>query len=251
MIDTVATAGMPMVATGNNGGSDMGGGQWIWAIVLIALLGGGGFGGNRGDGNAEVNGRFNALENQIQGVNAIAETRATHDMACETNLNVSKEAGMLCRDILTNQYQTSIQMKDLQMAQQNCCCETKGAIADAKFSNERNSWDISRQMSDGFCGTNLAVERGNNAVISTVMAENQKTRDMMMADKIEALRDQLNSARMDAALCGQSANIVNTLRPYPQPSYITYNPGQSFFPPQPAIAAAQAYGACGVGCGAY
>lgn len=251
MIDTVATAGMPMVATGNNGGSDMGGGQWIWAIVLIALLGGGGFGGNKGGDTAELNGRFNSLENQIQGVNAIAETRAVHDMVCDTNMNVSKEAGLLCRDVLENQYATSIQMKDMQMAFQTGNCDTKGAIADAKFAAERNSWDLSRQVSDCCCSTNLNMERGNNAVISTVMAENQKTRDMMMADKIEALRDQLNSARMDAALCGQSANIVNTLRPYPQPTYVTYNPQQSFFPPQPAVGAAQAYGACGVGCGGY
>lgn len=219
-------------------------------ILLLALLGGG-FGGNRGEGNAEVNGRFNALENQIASQNALAETRATHDMACQTNLNVSKEAGLLCRDILENQYAAAIQMKDMQMANQNCCCETKGAIADAKFSAERNSWDISRQISDGTCATNLNMERGNNALLGTIMAEAQKTRDLLTADKIEALRDQLNAERMNAALCGQSANLVNTLRPYPAPSYITYNPQQSFFPPQPSIGAAQAYGACGVGCGAY
>lgn len=127
MIDAVSGGGAPFLATGNGGNdSGFGGSGAIWAIVLLALLGGG-FNRGHGDGcgreavdNAEVNARFNSLENQISNVNDMAEIRATYKEACETNMNVTAQGRDNIIATTEAKYDTALQLKDMQAAAAAC-----------------------------------------------------------------------------------------------------------------------------------
>lgn len=114
MIDAISTGaqGQPSFITGNGGGDGMG--SSIWAIVLIALLGfgRGGCGGN--DVSNEVD--FAEINNRIDNVNALAEQRATLKESCDTHMAVLN----LGREGVENKYETSLQLKDMQMANAQC-----------------------------------------------------------------------------------------------------------------------------------
>ena len=134
-----------------SGGSEGGfGSTWIIALLFMAIMPMmmGGVCGNRGDSNAEINGRFNSLENQVQGINTIAETRATHDMACRGVETTVKEAGLLCRDIEEGKYQNAMQMNGLQNTIQGGFYETARTIDQSGFANQRGQWEISKQLSE-------------------------------------------------------------------------------------------------------
>lgn len=249
MVDTVGS-GMPFVATGN-GGNDggFGGGGAIWAIVLIALLG---FNrGGRGDGDCAQDAVNNAeLNDRIDNVNALAEQRANLKETCETNMNVSKTGAGLEREILESKYDTAIQLKDLQAAQASCCCETQRSIDRSMFENAKGQWDISRQIADCCCSTNLAAERNTNAIIANQTAGTQRIVDLMTADKIESLRDQLSNERLKASQCAQNEYLVRALGPQtPVPAYVTYPNCSPVFPPAVAASSNAVYGAFGLNGG--
>lgn len=60
----------------------------------------------------------------------------------------------------------------------------------------------------------------------------------MTANVMQELRDQLQAAQLQLGTLAQTSNIINAVRPFPQPAYITCSPYQS---------ATSVYG-CG-GCG--
>ena len=88
----------------------------------------------------------------------------------------------------------------------DCCCSTKGAIADLKYANERQTCDI----------------------INAINAGNQRLVDIYTNDKIETLNRKLSTAEAQLSNNAQSRYIVDTvldkLSPCPKPAYITPNP---------------------------
>ena len=77
-----------------------------------------------------------------------------------------------------------------------------------------------------------------------VLKHGEKTRAVLIANQIQDLRDKLadrdrdlQTANFQLSQQAQSANLIGTLRPYPQPAYITNSPYQSI--------AANVAGACG------
>lgn len=158
-------------------------------IVLIALLGfgRGGCGGN--DVSNEVD--FAEINNRIDNVNALAEQRATLKESCDTHMAVLN----LGREGVENKYETSLQLKDMQMANAECCCST-----------------------------NLNIERTACATNAAIHAEGEATRALITADKIEALRDKLNEYQLRESQCNQNAYLINALRPFPQPAWNVSNP---------------------------
>lgn len=205
-----------MVASGGGDGG-FGGGGAIWAIVLIALLG---FNrnGNCGDGgcgreaidNAELNARFNSLEGQIQNVNDLAAVRETYKEACETNMNVTQQGSNVLAAVAEAKFDNAIIAKDAQLSAQACCCETNRNVDSVK-------WEI---------------ERGNCGIMGAIHAEGEATRALLTADKIESLRDKLQEYQLRESQCAQNATLINALRPYPQPTYITCNPQTVAYPTQ-------------------
>ena len=46
----------------------------------------------------------------------------------------------------------------------------------------------------------------------------------MTNDKIESLRTELQAAQLQLGNISQTSTLINALRPYPQPAYITCSP---------------------------
>lgn len=183
MIDV---GGTPVIASGGDG---MGGGMGIWAILLLALLGGNGFGGGaRGETdiiNDNINSRFSSLEgmnesrfmaqaNNIAHIEALEATRDNQDAICTTQ-----------RMILEQGQATTLLAKNSEIEALKCCCETQ------------------TQMAAGF-----------NALA-------QK----MDANEIQTLRDRVTALQLDQSQCAQNAYLTQALRPYPVPAFGSCNPG--------------------------
>ena len=80
--------------------------------------------------------------------------------------------------------------------------------------------------------------------IDSLKGIGEKTRAVLIANQIQDLRDKLadrdrdlQTANFQLSQQAQSAALIGTLRPYPQPAYITNSPYQSI--------AANVAGACG------
>lgn len=198
----------------NNGWND-----WSWIIglaVVGGIFGNGGFGfgnnGNRGNcaTQADLSAGFNnsavlsnlndiilgqaQMQNFInQGFNGVQNTLTTSFANLNTNLcslgyNQAQLVNGLSRELA------------------DCCCSTKGAIADLKYANERQTCDI----------------------INAINAGNQRLVDIYTSDKIETLNRKLSTAEAQLSNNAQSRYIVDTvldkLSPCPSPAYIVPNP---------------------------
>ena len=203
----------------NNSGFGFGGG-WegiIGLLVVAGLFGGGwggfGFGGNRGGSpatqadlsagfaNSEIMSDLNdIILGQAQMQNFINQGFAGLNSTINTGFAGVNNA--ICT--LGYQNQAGFNALSTQLAQ--CCCDTRSAIADVKYSNERNTCEI----------------------INAINAGNQRLVDIYTNDKIETLNRKLSTAEAQLSNNAQSRYIVDTvldkLSPCPKPAYITPNP---------------------------
>lgn len=211
------------------GGGDcmggFGGGGFIWAFLIFALLmgGGNGFGwGNNGFANAigyenlatsnEVQRGFdnqNVMANQRETLAAINDASArgiaaTNQVYHDVVQNLGDKYSELARDI------ASVNASVAQgIANQNeCCCSTKMVLA------------------DGFAQTNANIAQNryesamNTAAINaTTTAQTQKILDALAQNKIETLQGKVNQLELDRAM----SNVVR------YPTAMTYGAGPSPF----------------------
>lgn len=172
-------------------------------LVWLALLGNGGiFGG--GGNNAATQGMVTRAElydgfnnNQID--NGI---RGLSSGLCEgfyaMNNGMMQGFNGISRELCDNRF-----------ASQQCCCETNRNIDNVRFDAAKNTCDIT----------------------SAIHAEGEATRALINANTMQELRDRLENrdrelmtANFQISQQAQSANLINTLRPVPQPAYITCSP---------------------------
>ena len=97
-------------------------------------------------------------------------------------------------------------------AQQNCCCEIKGGIKDLSAECYRNTCEIT----------------------TAIHAEGEATRALINSNTMQELRDKLaerdrdlQTVQFQLSQQAQNATLIGTLRPFPQPAYITCSPYQS------------------------
>lgn len=97
-------------------------------------------------------------------------------------------------------------------AQQNCCCEIKGGIKDLSAEGYKNTCEIT----------------------TAIHAEGEATRALINSNTMQELRDkladrdrELQTANFQLSQQTQNATLIGTLRPFPQPAYITCSPYQS------------------------
>lgn len=212
------------VSGGYGDGFGCGGGMWfMWLIAIFALMGGGGFGfGNRGNGltQAEMQQGFNHQDEmgQLRGITyGLADSTYAlnnsmlHGQA-ELGRNIMQGNYGLEKTMMQNGWGISQQLNENRFAQQNCCCETNRNIDSVKAENYQNTCKIT----------------------TAIHEEAEKTRGLITANTMQELRDRLadrdrdlQTARFNLSQTIQSAAIVNQLRPYPQPAYITASPYQS------------------------
>ena len=211
----------PMYGGGGNGfgfGND-GGAFWLLVLFLFAFNGGwgNGFGGGgampyvvnndvqRGFDQSAIMGSLNGITSAIANGFANAEISRAN-----TNTNTLQS------------------LWSMQMAQQQCCCDTRASIADLKYT-----------VATEACADRQAVNEGVRDIITSNTASTQAILDKLCQleldaknDKIADLERQLTMATMQAAQTAQiladnsrqTAALEDYLNPVPRPAYVVQNP---------------------------
>ena len=230
---------VPYVANGNCGNyNNNGWNDWSWIIGLIAVAGlfGGGFGGglfgNRGGSpatQADLSAGF-ANSEIMSDLNDIILGQATMQNFINqgfAGLNSTINTGFagVNNAICTLGYQNQAGFNALSTQIAQCCCDTRSAIADVKYSNERNTCDIIRAGQDN---TRAILDYLTTEKISSLQAENS------------GLKAQISNER-------QSAYIIDALAPKcPQPAYVVQPAQPVTFPTNCCGNVAYAnFGGCG------
>ena len=209
----------------NNGGWGNGawGAEWLWIIVLFALFGnkGWGFGGNGG-------GNLNYELGKVATSNDVAVGFAQNATLSSLNDLKLGQAGIqqtLCQgfsgiNTAVLQAQNGIQNAICQLGyeQQNCCCQTQRAIDGVNYNMAKNTCDITNAINNSTRDIIDAQRDGTNAILNFLTQE-----------KISSL--QAENAALTAQLSqnAQTRTLIDTLRPCPQPAYITCSPYQSIY----------------------
>lgn len=196
---------------GNDGfGNGMGG--WFWILILF-LFRGWGYGCGQ--------------ENPL-----ISEEFIKRDIF-NTNQNVSTTACQTQRDVLESRYTNQLGLQNLQAQMAECCCNTDKAILESRYTTQLGFQGLQAQLAECCCSLKEIAH-----------AEGEATRALIQANTIQDLRDKiadrdrdLMTANFQISQAAQSANIIDTVRPFPQPAYITCSPYVTY-----------GYGACGCGC---
>lgn len=224
-------------------GCGWGGGMWfMWIIVIFALMGGwGGNWNNRGNMGAEIFANGSMTRDQIADQFSMQDIkdgiRGVQNGLCDgfyaQNSTMLNGFNGVQRDIMQNGYQLGNQLAENRFAQQQCCCEQKQAIATLGYETNRNIDAVRYENARNTC-----------EIVNAVKEDGEKTRAVLVANQIQDLRDKLadrdrdlQTANFQLSQQAQSATLIGTLRPYPQPAYLTNSPYQSI--------AANVAGACG------
>ena len=260
---------MPMMypAYGMGGGfGNSFGGDWIWIILLLALFGG--WGGGFGGGFGGFGGGFGLTDGGLLGY-AIGNNATKGDLTSITTSNkIDNVSTQLCNGfadvqssicngvntintgLLTGFGNTQLNaanntaaivsaIDNSRFAQQQCCCDIKSEIAESRYAQDKCCCDIKTAIanSDNLNFRNTCdIENMIQAQTAAIKEDGEKTRALLVADKIEALTRELNerdrqlqTARFDASQIAQTANIVNQLQPVARPAYLTCSPYMSQF----------------------
>lgn len=209
---------VPVVTTGNNNNNGWNDWSWIIALALIGGLGNGGFGfGGNNRGNCATQADLSAGFNNsavLSNLNDIILGQAQMQNFINqgfAGLNSTINAGFAGVDnaVCTLGYNTQAGFNALATQLAQCCCDTRSAIADVKYANERNTCDIIRAGQDN---TRAILDYLTTEKISSLQAENS------------GLKAQISNDR-------QSAYIIDALAPKcPQPAFVVQPPQQVTFP---------------------
>ena len=199
---TVSDNGSPMMF----GGDGFGGGNFIWAFIIFALLvGNGGFFGN---GNGNTNALSADMQRGFDNQNSMANQReilsATNGVYHDVVATLGDKYSELARDI----------------------AGVNAGVSQAIANQCQLNGDLKLQIAETGCGINANIAQNrfdgamNTAAINAVTtAQTQKILDALAQNKIEALQGKVNQLELDRAMCG----VVR----YPQA--MTYGAGPSPF----------------------
>ena len=233
--------------TGANNGNGFGfGGDGAWLILILLLFaafGNNGWGGNAGVGgmypwmntNNDVQRGFDqsAVMNGINGLNSTVSNGFANAAVAQCNQTASMLQGFsgVQSQIANTGYNLTSTMMQNEMARQQCCCDTKQAIADLKYTVATEN-----------CADRSALSEALQNVINSNNANTQAILDKMCQQEIEALKTQnanlqtqLNMQNLAASQAtqtaqliqdnnAQTAQLINRIAPYPVPAYQVANP---------------------------
>ena len=211
------------LAKGTDGNAGNFGSTWTWVFFLFFLLawGGGGF---FGGGNPSREGELTRAE-LYNGLGQQDSFMHQSDIMRELSAferDATNNWGEMKYDNLIGVNNIMSQMATNAAAQAQCCCETNRNIDAVRYENAKNTCDITHNAQ---LNTRDILE-GQNAGFQRII-------DFLTNDKIDSLRSELQSAQLQLGNMSQTTNLINYLRPYPTPAYITASPYTS------------AYGGCG------
>lgn len=211
---------VPVMDVNRNGygygdGFGCGGGWFMWIIVLFALMGGWGNGFGRGYGNGPGLTQVE-MQQGFDTQNILRKLDGINNGLCDgfyaQNTTMLNGFNGVQRDLCTGFSAVNAGIAENRFAMQNCCCETNRNIDAVRAENYKNTCEIT----------------------NAIHAEGEATRALINHNVMQDLRDRLadrdrdlQSANFQLSQLSQTANIVGTLRPFPQPAYITCSPYQA------------------------
>lgn len=186
-------------------------------LVWLALLGGnGGIFGNRNadavQGALTRSDLFEGFNNQ----DVNSQLRGITNGVCDGfyAINSGMKDGFYGNQatIKDGFYSTQSAIADSRYAMQDCCCRTNQNIRELSSEGYKNTCEIT----------------------TAIHAEGEATRALINANTMQDLRDKLAdrdrdlmNAQFQISQQIQNATLIGTLRPFPQPAYITCSPYQS------------------------
>lgn len=233
---------------GNGNNSIMGGNGFWWVIIFFIIAGmfGGGnlFGGNRGSDPtttallANQLGTTNSelattefISNQFSNQNDKFLAIQSQNAINQTDRDVLETSFGTTKEVLENRFNNALQTNALQAQMSTDALRTQMQLSnnalEAQMQASNNALQNQMQLANCCC---TLREEG--------VANTQKILDALCQNTIDNLRDkladrdrELQTARFQISQIDQTANLTNTLRPYPTPSYIVSSPYTSLYNP--------------------
>lgn len=186
---------------GNRNVDGLWGGNGLFILVLFFLIfgmNGGAWGNGWNNGALTRSDMFDGFNNQTVVRKLDGITQGLCDGFYAQNTTMLQGFNKIGSQIAENRF-----------AAQQCCCETNRNIDAVRFDNEK-------------CCCRLE---------NLVHEEAEKTRALINTNTMQNLRDKLadrdrdlQTANFQLSQQAQNATLISTLRPFPQPSYITCSP---------------------------
>ena len=217
---------------GGGYGNGLFGQDGLWWIIILLLFGWGnngyGFGGGFGGFGGGYGSACATQADLAAGFNNSAVLNNLNDLKlgqagiqqtlCQgfngVNTAILQGFNGVDNAVCTLGYNTQAGFNGLSRQIAECCCDTRAAIADVKYANERNTCDIIRAGQDN---TRAILDFLTTDKISTLTAENQ-------ALKFAASQSAQN-AFITANQEAQTAELIRRLgRDCPVPAYVVPNP---------------------------
>lgn len=232
---TVMTMPVQPANTYNSGGCGWGGdGAW-WIIILFLFVfcgwGGnfGGFGnGNNGAGVVDgyvLTSDFASVERRLDNItNGLCD--GFYQQAQLVNgTNLAMANGFQTAELSRANQQAALmqQLFQMQMAQQECCCENRQAIAQVRYDMAAQSCDTRNTVQNTTRDIIDSMNAGFRGIEQRLTAQEIAQKDAKIAEQ----NQQLFAAQLAASQAAQNNYLVTTLRPTPIPAYQSCNPWAS------------------------
>ena len=224
----------------NNGYNNGMFGDGAWWIIILLLAGWGNGGWGNGNFGGSAGGFINGYDlGKVATTNDVANGFSTSAIMSDLNDILLGQAGIqqtLCQgfngvntSILTSTNQVNQGICNLGFNLQNglngisreisdCCCKTQRAIDGVNYNMATNTCNITSAINNSTRDIIDSQRDGTNAILNFLTNE-----------KISSL--QAENAALTAQLSqnSQTQTLINTLRPCPQPAYITCSPYESVY----------------------
>lgn len=213
---------------GNNDGFGFGG-NGAWWIVILLLCGWGrngfGFGGGGNGAPCATQADVRSAVDQQTLISKLDQQ--TYGLADSTfALNNTIQNGFSNAELSRCNQQAALmaQLNAIMTANQSCCCETQRLM-------ERGFADTNYNLATQACDVRNTIQNTTRDIIDNANCNSRAILDALTQQRIEAKDEkiaaqaqQIFNLQLAASQAAQNNYLVNTLRPMPEPAYITCNP---------------------------
>ena len=243
--ETMSAADIAAVCGNNRNNDGMFGNDWAWIVILLLFgwggRGFGGFGGGYGAGagcgapcatQADVR---SAVDQQTLISKLDQQTYGLADSTYALNNAITNGFHGVDNAICNLGYNVQSGFNGLSAQMSQCCCDTRAAISDVKYT-----------IANEGCDTRHAIYNSTRDIIDNANANSRAILDFLTQDKIATLTAENQSLKFQASQTAQNAfitanqeaqtaELIRRLgRDCPVPAYVVPNPNCCYQYAQPA-----------------
>lgn len=211
----------PMMNGGGFGGNGFFGSDGIWAIVLLALLFNGGWGGNGWGGN-----------NNIATTDFVSSEFTQRDISQLSN-TVTSQYGNLSTQLCNATSDINSNIANGFYNTANNLCNLRADVLLGNSNTQRDILMQTTQLENQLGMTSLqGLARLDSCccdIKQAIREDGEATRALITQNTIQDLRDRLSAAKDIISDREQTDTLLSRLQPTPTPSYIVSSPYQSIF----------------------